>query len=78
MFKRNIIVHIIATRNNIVWKLARDYCLCYCKIFLYCQTPQSAQKFLCSKSAVHYLCHLKSNDIIGQRKTTNKAKHFYP
>ena len=23
----------IATRNNIVWKLARDYCLCYCNDF---------------------------------------------
>ena len=23
----------IVTRNNIVWKLARDYCLCYCKTF---------------------------------------------
>ena len=24
---------VIVTRNNIVWKLARGYCLCYCKIF---------------------------------------------
>ena len=23
----------IVTRNNIVWKLARGYCLCYCKTF---------------------------------------------
>ena len=27
---------------------------------------------------MHYLCHFKSNNIIGQRKTTNKEKHFYP
>ena len=28
------------------------------------------------KSVVHYLCHLKSNNIIGQRKTTNKEKYM--
>ena len=38
----------------------------------------SAQKILLAKSVVHYLCHLNSNNIIGQRKTTNKEKHFYP
>ena len=28
------VVHIsIVTRNNIVWKLARGYCLCYYKTF---------------------------------------------
>ena len=25
---------LIVTRNNMVWKLACDYCLCYCKTFL--------------------------------------------
>ena len=45
--------------------------------FRQCQTPQSAQKFLLPKSVVHYLCHLKSNNIIGQSKTTNTEKHFY-
>ena len=30
--------------------------------------------FFLPKSAVHYLCHLKSNNIIGQRKTTDKEK----
>ena len=39
---------------------------------------QSAQKFLLPKSAERYLCHLKSNNITGQRKTTNKEKHFHP
>ena len=29
--------------------------------------------FFLKKSAVHYLCHLKSN-VIGQRKTTDKVK----
>ena len=48
------------------------------KLFRQCRTPQSAQKVLLPKSVVHYLCHLKSNIIIGQRKTTNKEKHFYP
>ena len=62
---------IIVTRKNIVWKLACSYCLCYCKTFSL--VPDS----LLTKSAVHYLCHLKSNNIIGQRKTTNKEKYFY-
>ena len=57
-------------RTAIVYVIAR--------LFRQCQTPQSAQKFLLPKSVVHYLCHLKSNNIIGQRKTNNKEKHFYP
>ena len=68
---------IIATRNNILWKFVSGYCLCHCKTFHQRQTPQSAQKSLLPKSVVHYLCHLKSNIIIGQRKTTNKEKYFY-
>ena len=42
--------------------------------------PDSTEwtKILLPKSAVYYLCHLKSNNIIDQRKTTNKEKHFYP
>ena len=28
-----MIIFIIVTRNNIVWKLARGNCLCYCKTF---------------------------------------------
>ena len=39
-----------------------------------CQTPQKAQIFLLPKSAVHYLRHLESKNIIGQRKTANKQK----
>ena len=31
---RQILLHWgIVTRNNIVWKLACGYCLCYCKTF---------------------------------------------
>ena len=68
---------IIVRRNNIIWKLAAIiYVLA--RLFRWCQAPQSAQKFLLPKSVVRYLCHLKSNNIIGQRKTTNKEKHFYP
>ena len=29
--KKSSFVQDIYTRNNIVWKLARGYCLCYCK-----------------------------------------------
>ena len=52
------------------------------RLFHYCQTPKGAQKFLLPvkffvKTAVHYLGHQKSNNIIGQKKTS-KEKHFYP
>ena len=54
----------IVTRNYIVWKLACNHCLCYCKTFHQCQTPKSAQTFF-YRSAVHYLCHLKSNNTVS-------------
>ena len=68
----------IVRRNNIVWKLGRGYCLCYCKNFSVVKTPQSAQNLFFPKSAVHYLCYLKSSNTIDQRKTTNTEKYFYP
>ena len=67
----------IVTRNNIVWKLARSYCLCYCKTFSLVPDSTERTKNFLPKSTVHYTCHLKSNNIIGQRKTTNTEKHFY-
>ena len=48
------------------------------KLFRWCQTPQSAQKDFLPKNVVHYLHHLKPNNIIGQRKTTNTENHFHP
>ena len=57
-------------RAAIVYVIAR--------LFRQCQTPQNAQFFFSLKSAVHYLYYVKSNNIIGQRKTTNTEKHFYP
>ena len=36
----------------------------------------SAQKIILPKSLVRYLYHLKSNNIIGQRKTTNTKNIF--
>ena len=68
-FNRHLLT--IVTRNKIVWKLVRGYCLCYCKTFLL--VPDSTEY-----TKICYLCHLRSNNIIGQRKTTNKEKHFYP
>ena len=38
------------------------------------QTQQRAPNTFLPKNAVHYLRHLKSNNIIGQRKTSNKKK----
>ena len=66
------------TRNNIVWKLVRGYCLCYCKTFSLVPDSIECTKIFLPKCAVHYLYHLKSNNIISQRKTTNTEKHFYP
>ena len=59
----------IVTRNNIVWKLARGYFLCYCKTFSLVPDSTDCTKFLLPKSVAH-LCHLKSNNI-GQRSKEN-------
>ena len=42
---------IIVTRNNIVWKLVRGYCLCYCKTFSL--VPDSTE---CTKTFVTEKC----------------------
>ena len=63
----------IVTRNNIVRKLAHGYCLCYCKTFSL--VPDSTE---CTEIFVTKMCHLNSNNIIGQSKTTNTEKHFHP
>ena len=68
----------IVTRNNIVWKLARGYYLCYCNTFSLAPDSRVHNIFFSPKSVAHYLHHLKSNNIIGQSKTTNTEKHFYP
>ena len=67
----------IVTRNKILWKIARGYCLCYCKTFLLERGSTECKKKFLPKCAVHYLYHLKSNNIVSQRKTTNTEKHFY-
>ena len=36
----------IATRNNIVWKLACGYCLCYCKTFSLVPDSTECTKFI--------------------------------
>ena len=63
-----IIGHIIVTRNNIVWKLARGY-LCYCKTFSLVPGSTECTKNILLKCAVHYLYHLKSNN--------NKSKEYH-
>ena len=68
----------IVTRNNITWKLASGFCLCYCKTFPLVPDSAVCTIFFSLKSAKHYLYHLRSNNIIIQRKTTNTEKHFYP
>ena len=64
-------------RNNIVWKLACGYCLCYCESFSLVSDSTDGKKvqFL-PWCVVHYLYHLRSN-IMSQRKATNTEKHFY-
>ena len=65
------VAYIIVTRNNIFWKPARGYCLCYCKTFSLVPDPTECTEAFLRKGAVHYLYHLKPNNIIGQRKITN-------
>ena len=72
------LVYIIVTRNNIVWKLAHGYYLCYCKTFSLVPNSTECTKMFLPKRATRYLYRLKSNNIIGRRKTTNTKKHFYP
>ena len=75
--EKNVSLNIV-TKYNIVWKLARGYCLRYCKTFSLVPDSTGCTEMFFTKSAVHYLYHLKSNHIIGQRKTNNTEKHFYP
>ena len=44
----------IVTRKNIVWKLARGYCLCYCKTFSLVPDSTECTKILLPKCAVDY------------------------
>ena len=69
---------IIIKRKYVVWKLASGYCLCYCKTFflLVLNPTESAKKFS-PKSAAHYSYYLNSNNIIGERETTNREKQVY-
>ena len=69
---------VVVTRNNIVWKLARGYCLCYCKTFLLVLDSTECTKIFVTEKCRTLFMSPKSNNIIGQRKTTNKGKHFYP
>ena len=66
----------IVTRNNIVWKLACGYYLCYCKTVTLVPDSTERTKKFSPKCAVHNLYHLKSNNIVSQRNTTNTEKHF--
>ena len=46
---RTFSIPIIITRNNIVWKLARGYCLCYCKTFSLVPDSTECTKFFFPK-----------------------------
>ena len=52
--------------------------LCYCKAFSLVPDFTGCTKTFVTEKCSTLLCHLKSNNIIGQRKTTNKEKHIYP
>ena len=77
-FEFNLISLIIVTRNNIVWKLARSYCLSYCKTFSLVPDSTECKKIFVTDKCSTLFVPPKSNNIIGQRETTNKEKHFYP
>ena len=73
----NLMGFTIVTKNKIVWKLTRGYCLCYCKTFsLLPDLTECTKKFL-PKSAVHYLYHQKSNNATDQSKSTNTEEHLF-
>ena len=44
------------------------------RLFLLVPDSTECTKFFLSKSAVHYLHHLNSNNIVGLRKTANTKK----
>ena len=52
----DLIEHIIVTRNNIVWKLARGYCLCYCKTFSLVPDPTESIKKLFYRRVQYINC----------------------
>ena len=64
------------TRNNIVWKLKRGYCICYCKTFLLVPDPTECKKNIFCQKVQYIICATLNN--IGQRKTTNKERYFCP
>ena len=65
-------IHIcIVARNTQSGKLRAAIVYVIARPFRQCQTPQSAHN-----SAVYYLYHLKSNNIIGQRENHHKKKHL--
>ena len=72
------ILETIVTRNNIVWKLARGCCICYCKTFSLVPDSTECTNYFLPKCAVHYSYHLRSNNIVSQRETTNTEKYFHP
>ena len=62
--------HSLETSTRLLFMLLQD--------FFASARLQSAQNLFLPKSAVHYLCYLKSSKTIGQRKTTKTEKYFHP
>ena len=46
----------IVTRNNMVWKLARCYCLCYCKTFFGSARLHRVHKDFCYRNVQYIIC----------------------
>ena len=63
------------TRNNSLETCARLFFMLLQDFFASTRLHR-VQKNFCYQKVVHYLCHLKSNHIIGQSKTTNAEKHL--
>ena len=68
----------IVTRNNMVWKLMRRLLFMLLQDFFASAWLHRVHNFFLRKKAVNYLYNLKSSNTIGQRKTANIEKHFYP
>ena len=63
--------HSLETWARLLFMLLQDF-------FASARFQRVHEKGFLPKSAVHYLYHLKLNNTIGQRKTTNTEKHFSP
>ena len=65
----------IFTRKNILWKLARGYCLCYCKTFLLVAEPTECKKSFTEECRRDFFVYLTQNFLAPEILLVN-GKHL--